>query len=75
MSKKVLIVLGEFSELVKAKEIRSFEDMVCVYLEDGDKVTTHKQNVVIYENGGLANKILEAIQENNEQGGGNDGKC
>lgn len=49
MIKKVLIVLGEFSQVVKAKEIRSFDDMVCIVLEEGDKVTTHKQSVVIYD--------------------------
>lgn len=53
MNKKVLIVLGEFSEVVKAKDVRSFDgDMVYIVLEDGNKVITHKHNVVIYEEGG-----------------------
>ena len=47
---KVLVSLGNKYEVFVAKDVRFLEgDMVCVVDENGDKWTTHKQNIVILE--------------------------
>lgn len=51
MFKSVMIAIGNRSDVIKAKEIRFIDDMVCIIEKDGGKVTTHKQNIVIYEEG------------------------
>ena len=51
MFKSVLIAIGTRSEIIKAKEIRIIDDMAHIIEKDGGKVTTHKQNIVIYEEG------------------------